>query len=438
MESSTESSGSAGSSTTSIQTTGSITTTITSSSPSYSTTLTTQATNGTQTYTTQTTYSTQTSYYTNSSQTSHGTDHSLPGCGSKTQFFSVPPMNLSDFVGIMPLGNLNPPMHVLPTDHLYFALRVVNQSRNGWHTERVPVVAPGNLTILQISSNNYSPTHTDYLIYFWPCSQFYSYFDHVTSLSPDLQALFTPPFDRCQTYVGGSGGQSCTKNVHVLVEAGKYLGTAGGVQNGSSSLDFGAVDYRAAPLAYAVPSHYYSFQLQKVCAIDYYIPTMADTLRSRLGSWDGSLRRTASPVCGSINQDVVGTAQGNWFGHGMILPVQDESRAIALVHDNVNTSRGVFSIGSSMISIGLNPGAYYFAPKSTGLVNLDFRYVQPGQVYCYETTPRYTFGNYMRTVILVQLLDASTIRIEGLPSSSTSSCGTGPWVFTANYADFQR
>ncbi len=476
LVSSSESSGSTGGSTTTVQTTGSITTTTTSFSSSYSTTLTTQGTDGTQTYTatssvpqtsnttqttsyttsstsyttqtssnttqtssntTQTTYSTQTSYV-NSSQTRTFGPNNLPDCGSKTQFFSVPPMNMSDFLGIIPLGNLNPRQHVVPTNHLYFSIRGFNHTQNGWTTAKVPVAAPGNLTLMQISSNNYSPVHTDYKLYFAQCSQFSAYYDHVTDLSPDLQALFAPPFDFCQAYSGGSSGVSCTKFVHIPVQAGEYPGTAGGVVNGSIALDFGAVDQRAVPLPFSVPSHYSSDQVQAVCAIDYYTPTMADTLRSRLGSWDGLSRRITPPVCGSIDQDVVGTAQGNWFGPGTVFPVRDESNAIALVHDNVNASRGVFSIGSYMTNLGFQAGAYYFSPRSSGSVNLDFQYVQPGQVYCYETGPQSASGKYPITVILVQLLDASTLRIEGLPASTASSCGNGPWVFTANYADFQR
>jgi len=67
-----------------------------------------------------------------------------------------PPLNYSDFIGISPLGNLSPPNHIRPTNHLYFNLRFVSQSQSSWLTAKANVVAPGNLTIFEINSNNAS------------------------------------------------------------------------------------------------------------------------------------------------------------------------------------------------------------------------------------------------------------------------------------------
>ena len=118
------------------------------------------------------------------------------------------------------------------------------------------------------------------------------------------------------------------------------------------------------------------------------------------------------------------------------------SGTAALVHNNVNTSVGVFSIGDSMDSFGFRSGIYSFAPVESGSVNLDFQYVRPSGVYCYETESG--FGslqlnqNNPRTVILVQLLDNATLRLGLLPNSD-GSCGAGPWNFTnGDWADFQR
>jgi len=351
-------------------------------------------------------------------------------------FLTTSPLNYSDFIGISPLGNLSPPNHIRPTNHLYFNLRFVSQSQSSWLTAKANVVAPGNLTIFEINSNNASPGHTDYQLFLSSCNNFYVYFDHVTGLSQSLQSLFVPPFDYCHGYPG-SNGQSCAKVVRVQVQAGQYLGTAGGVQNGSTALDVGAVDFRVPPLAFAVPAHYRADQAQAVCALDYYTQDVGNKLRSLLGSYDGSVRRTVAPVCGSINQDVLGAAQGSWYSQGTTFPVDDESRTIALVHDNVNAMQGVFSIGPSA-SVGFKGGSYYFSPHSTGPVNLDFQYAKPGQAYCYETSYDNRNGNgpSTKSVILVQVLDAMTLRIEYLPSAA--SCGAGPWTFTANHADFQR
>ncbi len=359
---------------------------------------------------------------------------SLPACGNETQFFTTLPTNFSNLANITPLGNLNPPQHTFPANHLYFGIGV---SQNGVPLN-TSLFAPGNTTIVSIGSNNANPQHTEYTVYFSSCGQFLAYYDHVTSLSPTLRALFTPPFSECSTDPF-TGRAQCVKNLDVKVSAGQYIGTAGGFLGAPPSFDFAAVDYRLSPLAFTVQSHYDNMNLHYVCAINYFTPSLASRLDSILGL--GSEKRITPPICGSINQDVPGTAQGNWFPLGMNFASGNLSGTIALVHNNINTTIGVFSIGNSMTSLGFQSGLYSFDPKNSGLVNLDFEHVRPGQVYCYETA--FGFGSLQSqtmpsTVILVQLLDNSTLRIGLLPGSS-GSCGTGPWNFTnGQWADFQR
>jgi hypothetical protein len=71
-------------------------------------------------------------------------DESLPA-GSLV--FAHPVMALDDIENIIPLGNLNPPGHTLPTDHIYFVTKGIGKE----------VVAPASGKILEItkgSANN--------------------------------------------------------------------------------------------------------------------------------------------------------------------------------------------------------------------------------------------------------------------------------------------
>lgn len=358
----------------------------------------------------------------------------LPSCGNQTQFFTALPANFSDLTNITPLGNLNPPQHVFPANHVYFGIKV---SQNGTPL-LTSLFAPGNITIVSIASNNGNPQHAEYTVYFSSCGQFLAYYDHVTGLSPELQALFTPPFSDCFSNPF-NGAQNCVKNLDVKLTSGQYIGTAGGFMGAPPSFDFATVDYRTPPLAFVIQSHYDNMSLHYVCAINYFTPSLISELDSIVGL--GSEKRTTFPVCGSINQDIPGTAQGNWFPMNMNFASANLSGTLALVHNNVNTTIEVFSVGDSMTSLGFNSGLYSFNPTNSGLVNLDFQYVTPGQIYCYETTVGFGPSQGQttpNTAILVQLLNDSALRI-GLLQGSSGSCGTGPWAFTnGEWEDFQR
>ncbi|MCH7541184.1 hypothetical protein IH981_00175, partial [Patescibacteria group bacterium] len=73
-------------------------------------------------------------------------------CGDKKEFFSVSPVKTEDFTNLDPLGAVSPPAHTFPTDHMYFFIK--NESINDPESvpNIVPVVAPGDMTITNIGS----------------------------------------------------------------------------------------------------------------------------------------------------------------------------------------------------------------------------------------------------------------------------------------------
>lgn len=355
--------------------------------------------------------------------------------------FTVAPLAEADFIGIVPLGNLNPPPHTFPTDHIYFYVRRTDPANPASPPATVSVYAPGDAWVTEIdSSENLSavPPYTDYRVRFSPCREVEIYYGHVQSLPEQLARKFAAAEGECDTYTtGGQTYRSCRKRMHVRVRAGEAVGTAGaGRQN---ALDVGAFDARIAPLAYANPARFHanstgfdSFHV--VCPVDYFAEPVRSTLRARFGY--GARHRTAEPLCGEVEQDEPGTAQGIWFVAGTT-ETYPEDPHLALVHDNIDPTQPAFSVGQSLSRAGLpaesrlNPGVYIFAPEAAGQRNREFRDLAvDGQVYCYDTL-QYHLGG----IVLVQVTSAATLRIE---RQAAAGCGAGPWAFTSAYTDFVR
>ncbi len=154
----------------------------------------------------------------------------LPPCGTDNAVFSVSPVALSDFMGLVPLGNFAPSGHVFPTDHIYFHINRVDRSQWELGTVEVPVVSPGDVWVTNIRSTG-TENRTDYSVQFSPCEEIKALFIHVSSLSERLEQSFTPPYDECNEYsTGGDLYKNCSKTVNVKLVAGEAVGTAGGDQ----------------------------------------------------------------------------------------------------------------------------------------------------------------------------------------------------------------
>ena len=349
---------------------------------------------------------------------------------------------MSDLLGIVPLGNLAPPGHTFPTQHLYFFVRRAGADPLdfGSPPATVPVFSPGHVWLTSVATSEHlsaSPPFIDYSLNFKPCNQFMAYFFHVQTLSDDLLDRIGPLQEgRCETYsTGGETYRRCDKRVSVEIRAGEIIGTTG--REGQNALDFGAYDGRATPLAYANPSRHRSSpdgldQLHVVCVIDYFKPDVRDELVARLGQHAGTGSRTIGPVCSEVEQDEPGTAQGKWYRKATVDQFPEDPH-LALVHDNVDPSIGAFSIGTSVP--GLRPGVYHFSPRESGSVNLDFGLVTPdGRVYCYDSLS--VRGSPMPSlIILLELTNETALRIEG---QEAPECGTGPWALQSGYAEFER
>lgn len=369
----------------------------------------------------------------------------LPSCGNKKELFSVSPLKLTDFNGIVPLGTLAPTSHVLPTHHLYFHPRRADPRNFNSLPIEVPVVAPADVTITEIrfTETKERPDFNDGVIHFSPCREVKALFDHFKTFSPILKKAYDEgkPI-RCDEYqrsykkFGTLTFKLCNKKVNIQVRAGERIGTAGGGE-GQMVFDFGTFDKRVPPATLANPKRWLGQEQKQytVCPLDYYTPKLREELKSRLGTPDGQRKRTIEPVCGQANWDLPGTAQGVWIAKGEEY-VAHENPHLALTYDNTDPTIAVVSMGNSSENKGFSWGTYNFIPKDTGLINRHFKDIKADRkVYCFETED--TYRNNVRAVILIQMPTSEALNIE---KTNLSSCGTPPaggWKMS-NYTEFNR
>ncbi len=360
-----------------------------------------------------------------SDSSSESLSASVVTCGVGATFSALP-LLLTDLGDgkIVPLGNLNPPDHTFPTNHIYFYLKTTGSNNT---TVNVPVYAPGDITITSISSStNLTANRTDYSITFYLCSQLQGYFYHVASLSSALTEAFNNGSGSCTTYNPGSGDYTrCNKSVSVTAKAGDQIGTAGGATTSSLALDFGLYDSRITALTYANDARTMSNNAQfddfhVVCPIDYFNSTVKAQLEAQLNRAAG-----ATPLCGSVDQDQAGTAQGKWFEPSAASPPTSESGNLALAHSNTDPTIPVFSIGNST----LGTGAFTFVAVDSGAVNRDFSGVTAdGQLYCYQAL------SMPGIIYLLQMTDSKSLKIE---RQSAAICPAAP-AFTNAAMSFVR
>jgi hypothetical protein len=328
---------------------------------------------------------------------------------------TVPPFDTADITGLVPLGNLNPPGHTFPTDHMYLYC-FTNKSS-------LDIKSPGNIHIVRIGRTHYNVgtagDHYDYNIAMGSDNSF-MYWGHVSSLSARLLTAVNNFIGvKCDTAysTGGSTYQQCFIPVSLSATPGEVLGIAN-TNNGLAGMDLGVTvnNLGANPL-------------------DYFDAAARAMMEPKLGSFDGRTRRTVPPICGEFLVDKAGTAQGNWFRYSTQKGAEDNN--IALVPDNVIPSQLAFSVGNSIP--GLKSGVYYFDIQNTGLINRKFTDVlADGNAYCYTLGyPNFpNTGNSLipNISIIVKLENANSLSIE----KRNCDCSCIPYTFSPTKVSFIR
>jgi len=339
--------------------------------------------------------------------------------------FSVSPLDIKYIMGIVPLGNLNPPGHTFPTDHIYFH---ITRAEGADRPDIATLYSPGDLTITRVSASEHVEAgFMDYNIFLKPCEDITVMFYHASSLSDDIFGDTFPSagwtLDSEYT-TGGETYRLWSKEYRIEVMAGEILGTAGG-NPGQWALDLGVYDKRHQPEMVANPERWSGIRYQHaVCPMSLY--EKGPVLDQLMALVQRDKIEGEELPCGSVLQDIPGTAQGCWFlsGLGETYP---EDPHLALVRSNIRPGNAVLSVGNSVLY--LESQAYELLPQDSGQLNRDFKDVTPdGQTYGFKV-------DYFEGIITVHMPDAETLWIEALIEATADP---ESWVFTDNKTVFVR
>lgn len=343
-------------------------------------------------------------------------DDDIPSCGQGPEFNTIP-MELSDFRAFRPLGFVAIPIHIFGAKHSNFSINLPNE-----HVHGKSVLFPSDATVTNIVSTA-STSGNGYQVTFYPCKEFKSYINHLESISEPLQKVFEVGEPKCQDFTFDQSGKitKCELATKIRVKSGDLIGAS----DSFGGVDWGAVDFRTSA-DYANLDRYDGDYPHYTSPILYLRADLKSKMLEKVGSYDGLVKRTVEPVVGILMQDKKGTAQGNWFiGDKSFKNTQDFSPFLALLHDYVDPTQPIFSMGTSVK--GLNKGIYSFKVKNSGLINRDFASVKPdGQIYCYgEWLSGQTVGRLPLSttngVILLMMPDEKKLKVEYQTGSCSST-----------------
>lgn len=347
-----------------------------------------------------------------SKQSKSGND--LPKCPVGKNLLKTGIIKEEDLTTIIPLGNLAPPGHIMPTTHMYFNYKHVGTGVDK-HSVETAIYSPADITVtsmLEIETTNDKTSYKAYKIDFDLCREVSGYFILVQKLSDALASAYKSGQDL------GTGGN---KQVNVMLKAGELIGYGGGKVGFPSGIDFTIIDTREPKPLVANPDRWHNSGLYFSCSLDYFDPELSQRLYKKIGNFNLENVNPGDPVCGTVYQDLPGTAQGVWVTRDVSGQLQDSEYVAALVHSNFDHKKGAFSFGDKIKELGINNSvALLFEPKTSGLINLDFNLVKDDKVYCYDTDNGHYQAN-SKVTILLQLVNDQTIRIGHSPKSCSQT-----------------
>jgi hypothetical protein len=293
---------------------------------------------------------------------------------AQTLVFSQSPIDVAAIEFVVPLGNLNPPDHTLPTDHVYFYHRLRNPAAPVYD-----VVAPAGGLVREARRGN------DDVVRVQVTASATYYLGHV-KLDPSIQQ-------------------------GLPIAAGQKLGTTSTLSYG---LDVGLVNYDRT-LSFVNPARYGDDTRNADSALRFF----AEPVRSALYA---KVDRRGGDLDGRIDFDVAGRLAGNWFLDG--LPVGESTilgagpKQLAFVRDVAEPDAVRISIGGTLAMEGV-----FAVPASLP----DPANVGPG-------SGRVAYPLYIGTpgsgpaagLLVVEMIDAETIRAEAFAGSQQSDAAFTP------------
>jgi hypothetical protein len=307
---------------------------------------------------------------------------SAPGRSPVT--YSVSPLSLDAFSSITPLGNLNPPSHTFPSNHIYFVL-----NPGVWEI-RAP--ADGIITGLR------SETSNDYNIYIAHTSTFETQFRHVEKLADWILN------QTGQLEPAGENDEPQIK-VNIPVKACDIIATTEIHSSGGHTqhcVDMYATNLEVFLPGFIYPEHQPPNEIHRVSALDYFEKSLQESLYNKV-------KRTAEPRGGKIDFDQPGRLVGDWFaGTNDPSKVWEWASQLAFVYDVDDPTQVRITVGGTLAT-------------GVGVFSIDNNAPDPATISTASGLAVYHLqgvwensGNY---TLLVKMLDDERIEVEAFPGS---------------------
>jgi hypothetical protein len=215
-----------------------------------------------------------------------------PTCSPSTIKFTKPVVPLDKLTTTIPYGMMVSG-HVTPIDHAYFGIKPLSIPKGSrTDSDYVSITAPADGVITELGSLG-SPTSHRVVI------------NHGCNVFTVYMVLNKPSGVLAESFskLGSNGYLS----LNIPIKAGQEFGL-----QRDNMLDFNVFDGTQWLSGFANPHAYLTGDTYKPYTADY-LPFFTDSIRTVL---ENSLQRTSAPRIGKIDQDIVGSASGNWFFAG--------------------------------------------------------------------------------------------------------------------------
>ena len=213
--------------------------------------------------------------------------------GSGPVLFTNSPMNMDDIAYLTPYGQVTG-AHITPIDHMYFEPLERSLGPDIYEVRAIQDGIIYDIGKREISTDTgVKKDFADWRLDIAHNCTFTSYFDLMTSVSPEIEKAY----EDIKSGLQFDG---------LIIEAGQLLGYVGG-----QTLDFGVYDYEIVLPGFITPD-LYNYEYWKVHTVDpfeYFPDEISEKLLKKM-------IRTIEPQAGKIDYDVDGTLSGNWFEQG--------------------------------------------------------------------------------------------------------------------------
>ena len=294
------------------------------------------------------------------------------GLSAGTLAFSASPVAPETIRFITPLGNLNPPGHTTPTDHIYFYFAAPDAGETPLG-RRTAAFIPASGTISFLIGGQ----STESKVMVQVTSNMWYYLDHVI---PEIPVA-----------------------VGTKVTAGQRLGTTGLAY----ALDLGVVNFDLRPAGIISPTRYTDETNHGDAPMKYFDEPIRSQLYSRVQRLGGDLE-------GKFDFDVAGRLVGNWFYE------PGGAASMSFAYNTYDPSEVRIGIGGIPIT-----GVFAIAAGDPAPANVS---VDTGIVRYTLTTSRTgppLTGNTPIGTLLVQMVTPQRIQVEFFQGALSSASFTG-------------